>query len=119
MDLLVLVQALPVSFWSGQVQPSCGEWESLRRCGAGGNFGVSAVCSLSLSQGSVCMCVHVPGVSGGVVRRFTLMDCRQEYRNFAAYKICWSHKIGVPSTRIVIPLQRELLPALGVLPPRS
>jgi len=55
-------------------------------CGAGGNFGVSAVCSLSLSQGSVYVCarsgsqwgsdrkVYFDGLSAGIQELCGLQD---------------------------------------------
>jgi len=34
---------------------------------------------------AVCMCIHVPGVAGEAVGRFTLVSYGQEYRNFVAF----------------------------------
>ena len=34
---------------------------------------------------AVCMCIQVPGVTGEVVGRFTLVSCGQEYRSFVAF----------------------------------
>ena len=61
------------------------------------------------------MCVHVLGVAGEVVGRFTLISCRREYRNFVAFYTRQSCRAGGPGARVAILLYCEALLAWDVL----